>query len=524
VTPEPVMITSSVACPQCRATLQVPPGVAAGGKTRCPRCGTIVVVPYTNALQVAAAPAQAGPPPLPPRTGRQSSFLRPLLVLAAIFVGFVVVLGATAVLVAICFLGESREPDPTGDPAEGAPALSTTTKQPVKKKASPPPPLIVLSPENQQKADLVTKRGVEYLKSRQVDSGNEQGSWPGGSGAGYTALAGLTLLECDVPAADPVVQQAAANVRSRLARNAGADKEVYHVAVGLLFLMRLNDPADRDLIQSLALRLVANQLPSGGWVYSCRPLSMKQEQAVLGYLKERAAGGQAGAVPVDMGQLPLGVLQTPSENTREFYRPGDNSCTQFALLALWNARRYDLPLDPVLERVALHFRHSQRPDGSWSYNPTFGYNPSPLPTMTCAGLLGLAVGYGLDNDAKAGSKLNEDEAIRKALQVVGQAMDNWSVQLKSAPEMYFLWSVERVAVLYQLAKIEDKEWYLWGLELLHQHQQAEGSWHTHAGPGSSKLTDTCFALLFLQRANLAKDLTDKLQEMMAVLRAAPRKG
>ena len=275
------MITINLGCPQCRATLQVPPNVAGGGKMRCPRCGTVVMVPHANGAPTGAASTQASSPPSPPRGDRQASFLRPLLALAAILIGFLVLLAGPGVLVAICFLGESREPDGTDLP-DAAPATGTPAKSTAKKKASPPPPLIVLSPENQQKADLVTKRGVEYLKSRQIDSGKEEGSWPGGSGAGYTALAGLTLLECEVPAGDPAVQRAAANVRARLARNAGADKEVYHVAVGLLFLMRLDEPGDRDLIQSLALRLVANQLPSGGWVYSCRPLPLEQEQAVLG--------------------------------------------------------------------------------------------------------------------------------------------------------------------------------------------------------------------------------------------------
>ena len=32
--------------------------------------------------------------------------------------------------------------------------------------------------------------------------------------------------------------------------------------------------------------------------------------------------------------------------------------------------------------------------------------------------------------------------------------------------------------------------------------------------GSSPLTDTCFALLFLKRTNLAKDLTKKLEFFM----------
>ena len=38
--------------------------------------------------------------------------------------------------------------------------------------------------------------------------------------------------------------------------------------------------------------------------------------------------------------------------------------------------------------------------------------------------------------------------------------------------------------------------------------------------GSIPVTDTCLALLFLQRVNLAKDLTDKLLELRALGPAA----
>jgi hypothetical protein len=69
-----------------------------------------------------------------------------------------------------------------------------------------------------------------------------------------------------------------------------------------------------------------------------------------------------------------------------------------------------------------------------------------------------------------------------------------------------------VAVLYNLPKIMDKEWYTWGMNLLLAHQRGDGSWQPNISVGyRSDILDTCFALLFLQRANLAQDLTDKLQ-------------
>ena len=51
--------------------------------------------------------------------------------------------------------------------------------------------------------------------------------------------------------------------------------------------------------------------------------------------------------------------------------------------------------------------------------------------------------------------------------------------------------------------------------MLRKNQQPDGHWFGNQGLGSTPLVDTCFALLFLQRANLVKDLTDKLNAMNA---------
>ena len=138
---------------------------------------------------------------------------------------------------------------------------------------------------------------------------------------------------------------------------------------------------------------------------------------------------------------------------------------------------------------------------------------SAFPTMTCAGLLGLAVGYGVGDKGS----LAKDDQIQKALRRLAQNIGTPGQKTPPRTEMYFLWSVERVAVLYQLPKIDGKDWYHWGLEILTTYQQGDGHWHMGMGPGSNDLVDTCFALLFLQRANLAQDLTDKLEEMAGLI-------
>src|SRR5207253_3246563 len=78
------------------------------------------------------------------------------------------------------------------------------------KKKSNPKPLIVLTPENEKRVETATRRGVEYLKRQQTTQGPNAGAWEGEFAVGFTALAGLTLLESNVPASHPSVKLAAA--------------------------------------------------------------------------------------------------------------------------------------------------------------------------------------------------------------------------------------------------------------------------------------------------------------------------
>jgi hypothetical protein len=92
-------------------------------------------------------------------------------------------------------------------------------------------------------------------------------------------------------------------------------------------------------------------------------------------------------------------------------------------------------------------------------------------------------------------------------------------KLNVPPEdLYFLWSVERVAMLYNLPTIGDKDWYRWGAEIIVMNQRSGGgvigtpAMQT-TGPTKAEygLTlNTAFALLFLKRAHPMKELTPKL--------------
>jgi len=401
---------------------------------------------------------------------------------------------------------------------------------------------------DQDAINRAVERGVTYLKNTQ----QADGTW-GYPQVGATALAGLTLIECDVPPSDAAVQKAADHVR----RASVHLTHTYSLALSILFLDRLGEEADVPIIESLTVRLLAGQNGNGGWTYQCPDVPDTEARRLAGLLKQRSelttrpkAGDlqrttdKPGDPQRSATQRKLSAeirQQLEIINRAAGQRPAngadDNSNTQFATLALWVARRHGLPTDGALALINARFRGSQNGDGGWDYSHrlrTSGlmHGGQSTATMTCAGLLGLAVAHGAASEAalrtaKAkesdkpkegdkGAKLPDptrDPAVRAGLVALGSSIGH-PVGKKRAQEVphlarggrvyYFLWSLERVAVALGLKTIGGKDWYGWGSEVLTANQQADGSWQGDFAGGG---VDTCFALLFLRRANLARDLT-----------------
>jgi hypothetical protein len=127
--------------------------------------------------------------------------------------------------------------------------------------------------------------------------------------------------------------------------------------------------------------------------------------------------------------------------------------------------------------------------------------------MTCSGLLGLAVAHGV-RPGEMQSKQQSDPAIERGLAMLGREIDRPGE--KRIPDLYFLWSLERVGVLYKRRMIGGKDWYAWGCRALLSGQADDGSWKRGSFYRNTPVLNTCFALLFLNQANLAQDLTNKL--------------
>ncbi len=203
----------------------------------------------------------------------------------------------------------------------------------------------------------------------------------------------------------------------------------------------------------------------------------------------------------------------------------DNSNTQFAILGVLAASRHGVPTDRAMGLIVQRFRTSQNQDGTFGYHYLRGGGSAGSPSMTGAGLLGLAVTHGLTAGIKMegmAAKGVQDQHIQKALTALSRNIDRplgkpVGPRGRAPVNLYFLWTVERVGMLYGLPKINDKDWYHWGAEALLETQMKDGNWANGGYHQAMPNTDTCFALLFLKRANLAKDLTVKIQSKLELI-------
>ncbi len=323
------------------------------------------------------------------------------------------------------------------------------------------------------------KQGRAYLQRQQAANG----TWRyGGHQVGATALCGMALVETGSTAADEDIRNALQVVRSKTGNNGNT----YDISLAIMFLDRAKQKEDTPLIRELAGRLVAGQMQNGSWSYS-NPLQPNSRQ-------KRRGGG------------------------------GDNSNTQFAVLALWVARRHGADVDEALKLAGDYFRQTYHTGtNGWGYRA----KSSATPPMTCAGLIGIAAAYGSQSQAKASLAApaapkpgrgplkpdviepGKDPLVRDALEYLGNTMQaDRNDRQKS--NLYFLWSLERVAVIYGLPRIGATDWHDWGATYLVKTQADDGSWNQQYG----REVSTSLALLFLNRANVASDLTLLVSQTM----------
>lgn len=394
------------------------------------------------------------------------------------------------------------------------------------------------------------KGGTDALKARYAKGVPEAGE---SHGVGDACLTGLALLEGGVPPDDPVMKLITDRVRDASYKQS----RTYQVALCVMYLDRLGNPADVPLIQMLAVRLLVGQTPSGGWDYICIQAVGADDERLL---RGMTANQPAGKLHPEVERY--GQALTAARGTT-VATADDNSNTQFGVLATWMARKHGVPVEEALRRIEERFTTTQNQRGSWPYSGGAAGGlmaNAGSPSMYCSGLLGMATGLARREDRKLkaenpdpkktdpkktdpkpdpnagdpfynppalGAKPDpkqparptgpQDRVIQFAFTGLGQVV---AEQVRSGKgllgggqgdgyyDLYFLWSLERVGVVYDLDKIGGVDWYDVGSTALVRAQNADGTW-----PGSYGTdVNTSFAVLFLCKSNLARDLSSKVKK------------
>lgn len=315
----------------------------------------------------------------------------------------------------------------------------------------------------QSAIDAAVERGVDYLLSAQ----RYDGSWAYGSSrfaTGQTALCVHALLACGLPPEHQAIQRALLRLEEQ------PPNETYSLACRILALEATHDERWHARIAELAATLVDWQ--DGTWSYP-------------------------------WGQANLGWDD-------RFGRP-DLSNTQYAALALRAAQKTGFAVPRKvwnqLLRETLHYQCEavqvglpRRAAAGFRYR--VDSDEGPTSSMTAAGIGVLAIcREGLGRRLSASQERAIDEATELALawldenfdprRNIGQADGKW--------RYYWLYGLERVGSLLGIERVGSHDWYAEGARALLAAQEVDGSWNErHPEP------DTCFALLFLERATAAR--------------------
>jgi hypothetical protein len=322
-----------------------------------------------------------------------------------------------------------------------------------------------------QRVKSAIDRAVNFLKNSQSD-----GRWPDFSftPSGVTCLCTLALLSAGVPLDDPAMQAALKTVRAMNLET------TYGVSLQTMVLCAAEPAKDAQIIARNVRWLESRQHKDGpvkgGWDYS-----------------------------------------VPRPNT------ADNSNSQFALLALYEAERAGVKVEAATWRLATaYWEKSQNKDFSWAYERGgFGWIAGGQPgtgSMTAAGITStiIATGRAGQSDAKVDGDTIQccgeqasDERLDKALAWLGNTFTvrtNPSLASRAGGNwlFYYLYGIERVGRLtghrFLINRDGEKhDWYRAGAEMFAGIQREDGAWKGPNDIEKNEYIGTSLALLFMSK-------------------------
>ena len=331
-------------------------------------------------------------------------------------------------------------------------------------------------PPPQADIDKAIKAGTEYVIGR-CKNDLSGGTLPVNSEMGfdYSALMLYTLVHSGTSLEDETMQRL-------LARVLGAPLvRTYQVSLTATALAAIDPAKYQAKLAQCAQYLVDWQCDNGQWGYGD-----KYEPEV------KAGSGDGGGRTVAKIQIKrikkLGPLV------------GDNSNSQYAALGLKASAAGGCEIETaVLTRAIDWWERSQQNDGGWSYHSEGAYQKhlGVYGSMTAGAVSSLIMLKQIKNsDPKIASSI---------IRGIGWMSENFTVAANARAQQnrdewqhYYLYAMERVGDLYPTEKFGKRAWYAIGAAYLLKTQKPDGTW---VGPNSDLVVaDTCFALLFLQRA------------------------
>ena len=317
---------------------------------------------------------------------------------------------------------------------------------------------------------------IAFLRQKQKPNG-EWDEYPGYR-PGTTALCALALLSAGLDKDDPTVAKALEFLRGFSPKE---QNQTYPISLQTMVFCLADPETDRARIEANVAWLVERQLKTsneydGGWSY-------------------------------------VGIDQASER--------ADNSNSQFAVLALYEAEQIGVAIDEaVWKRAENYWLRMQNDDGSWGYRAST-LNPEGFPSgygtgsMTCAGIAALAMCSGVREAARARVEGDdfvccqdvEDEIavrISSGLNWLGKHFSARTNPGRAAGAdtyfFYYLYGLERIGRLTANRFVGRSDWYREGADaLLRRKGTFSQFWNAQKDLAGNNAVSTSFALLFLSK-------------------------
>jgi hypothetical protein len=396
----------------------------------------------------------------------------------------------------------AKKPEPEKPKPEPEPEL--VTPAPVRAKAKPkdavaPAPIIELG--RRPNAEAAVRAGLDWLRTR---SGAMKAFRAGNREAAGEELVLWTLVHSDVPEADPDFQRL---LKSMLERRL---ERTYAVALQAMILEDLDRVKYQWRIHQCAQFLVDNQGRNGQWGYGDPSVFVEEIQPPA---RDIATSGTKRTVK----EFSVPGVERPKPPVKTFIKVvkrrdgpdgGDHSNSMYAALGLRACHDAGLRFpQPVVEAAFRAWRDAQIKDpknpyggDGWCYgNHEKGHKGYGSMTAGAVGSL-VIYDYLLGRDwRRTRETANGVDWLARNFSVVehpgppehGGGKPGWQF-------FYYMYALERAAILYGTDRLGTHEWYPKGVESLLDLQRPEGSWVSK--DGGNETWDTCFAILFLRRA------------------------